>query len=90
MVGMKPGHDDDRVERMQTTQQPEHFDVIIVGAGLSGIGAGYHLQHKCPNKSFVILEGRDCIGGRPCAGCPCGMGRRAIGSPGVGVAATGA
>ena len=41
----------------------EHFDVLIVGAGLSGIGAGYHLQHKCPSKSFAILEGRDCIGG---------------------------
>lgn len=41
----------------------EHFDVLIVGAGLSGIGAGYHLQQKCPNKSYVILEGRDCIGG---------------------------
>src|SRR3954451_4407035 len=41
----------------------EHFDVLIVGAGLSGIGAGYHLQEKCPGKSFVILEGRDCIGG---------------------------
>ena len=40
-----------------------HFDVLIVGAGLSGIGAGYHLQHKCPGKRFVILEGRDCIGG---------------------------
>ena len=31
--------------------------------GLSGIGAGYHLQQKCPGKSFAILEGRDCIGG---------------------------
>src|SRR6202162_4405471 len=41
----------------------EHVDVLIVGAGLSGIGAGFHLQHKCPAKSFVILEGRDCIGG---------------------------
>jgi monooxygenase len=41
----------------------EHFDVLIVGAGLSGIGAGYHLQEKCPDKSYVILEGRDCIGG---------------------------
>jgi cation diffusion facilitator CzcD-associated flavoprotein CzcO len=41
----------------------EHFDVVIVGAGLSGIGAGYHLQEKSPGKSFVILEGRDCIGG---------------------------
>src|SRR5271155_2793446 len=48
---------------METTAPSEHFDVLIVGAGLSGIGAGYHLQQKCPNKSFVILEGRDCIGG---------------------------
>src|SRR5579871_5289438 len=48
---------------METTQQAEHFDVVIVGAGLSGVGAGYHLQHKCPSKSFVILEGRGCIGG---------------------------
>src|ERR1700680_3213496 len=48
---------------METTTSPEHFDVLIVGAGLSGIGAGYHLQQKCPGKSYVILEGRDCIGG---------------------------
>src|SRR5690242_9308734 len=41
----------------------EHFDVLIIGAGLSGIGAGYHLQTKCPGKSFVILEGREAIGG---------------------------
>ena len=40
-----------------------HFDVLIVGAGLSGVGAGYHLQQKCPGKSYVILEGRDTIGG---------------------------
>jgi monooxygenase len=43
--------------------KPEHFDVLIVGAGLSGIGAGYHLQTECPGKSYVILEGRDAIGG---------------------------
>jgi monooxygenase len=48
---------------METTRKTEHFDVVIVGAGLSGIGAGYHLQQKCPGKSYVILEGRDCIGG---------------------------
>jgi cation diffusion facilitator CzcD-associated flavoprotein CzcO len=41
----------------------EHFDVLIVGAGLSGIAAGYHLQAKCPGKSYVILEARDAIGG---------------------------
>ncbi|MGH6950972.1 MAG: flavin-containing monooxygenase [Vitreimonas sp.] len=43
--------------------QHEHFDVLIVGAGLSGIGAGYHLQKRCPGKSYVILENRDAIGG---------------------------
>jgi monooxygenase len=48
---------------METTRNAEHFDVLIVGAGLSGIGAGYHLQQNCPGKSYVILEGRDCIGG---------------------------
>jgi monooxygenase len=47
----------------EETMQQEHFDVLIVGAGLSGIGAGYHLKTKCPGKSYVILEGRDCIGG---------------------------
>lgn len=41
----------------------EHFDVIIVGAGLSGIGAAHHLTTKCPGKSFAILEGREAIGG---------------------------
>jgi monooxygenase len=41
----------------------EHFDVIVVGAGISGIGAGYHLQSKCPTRSYVILEGRDRMGG---------------------------
>jgi monooxygenase len=41
----------------------EHFDVVIVGAGLSGIGAAHHLQKNCPRKTYVILEGRDAIGG---------------------------
>ncbi len=41
----------------------EHFDVLIVGAGISGIGAGYHLQANCPSKTYAILEGRDCLGG---------------------------
>ena len=41
----------------------EHVDVIVVGAGLSGIGAAYHLQTKCPDKTFVILEGREASGG---------------------------
>ena len=41
----------------------EHFDVLIVGAGLSGIGAGCHLQRECPSKTFAVLEARDKIGG---------------------------
>ena len=41
----------------------EHFDVVIVGAGLSGIGAACHLRRECPERSFVILEARDSIGG---------------------------
>ena len=42
---------------------PEHFDVLIMGAGLSGIGAAYHLQKFSPSKSYVILEQRERIGG---------------------------
>jgi len=41
----------------------EHVDVLIVGAGLSGIGAAHHLQANCPEKTYAILEARDCIGG---------------------------
>src|SRR5579859_2578314 len=44
-------------------QRIEHFDVLIVGAGLSGIGAAYHLQKECPKKNYLILEGRNAIGG---------------------------
>jgi monooxygenase len=40
-----------------------HLDVIIIGGGLSGIGAGYHLQTHCPEKSYAILESRVAIGG---------------------------
>ena len=41
----------------------QHVDVLIVGAGLSGIAAAYHLQASCPNKSYAILEARESIGG---------------------------
>ena len=41
----------------------EHFDVVVVGAGISGIGQGYHLQTRCPERSYVILEGRGALGG---------------------------
>lgn len=40
-----------------------HFDILIVGAGLSGVGAAYHLQKKCPGKSYAILEAREAMGG---------------------------
>jgi monooxygenase len=42
---------------------PEHLDVLIVGAGLSGIGAGHYLQARCPWASWAIFEARDAIGG---------------------------
>ncbi len=41
----------------------EHLDVLIVGAGLSGIGAAVHLQNEAPTKKFAIIEGRDNLGG---------------------------
>jgi len=41
----------------------EHFDTLIVGAGLSGIGAGVRMSENCPTKSYAILDGRERIGG---------------------------
>jgi len=41
----------------------DYFDVIIVGAGLSGIGAAWHLGEQCPGKTYCILEGRESMGG---------------------------
>jgi monooxygenase len=40
-----------------------HFDVVIMGAGLSGIGAACHLQQNCPKKSYIIIEARNSMGG---------------------------
>ncbi len=42
---------------------PEHLDVLIVGAGLSGVGAAWHLQDRSPAKSYAILEARGDLGG---------------------------
>src|SRR3546814_1838383 len=42
----------------------EHVDVIIVGAGLLGIGAARHLQTECPDRSYRVLESRSASGGR--------------------------
>jgi cation diffusion facilitator CzcD-associated flavoprotein CzcO len=54
---MKEVFDDERDERA------EHFDVLIVGAGISGIDAAYHVQQRCPEKSFLVLEGLESFGG---------------------------
>lgn len=41
----------------------QHFDVVIVGAGISGVGGAYHLTKECPGKSFVVLEALESFGG---------------------------
>jgi cation diffusion facilitator CzcD-associated flavoprotein CzcO len=41
----------------------EHFDVLIAGAGISGVGAAYHLTQQCPDLSFVALEAQKTFGG---------------------------
>jgi cation diffusion facilitator CzcD-associated flavoprotein CzcO len=48
---------------MPTDLPTDHVDVLIVGAGLSGIGAACHLRRRCPDRTFTILESRDAIGG---------------------------
>ena len=45
------------------TTATEHFDVLIVGAGISGVGGAYHLKDQCPGKSFVVLETQESFGG---------------------------
>ena len=45
------------------TQKAEHFDVLIVGAGISGVGGAYHLTKQCPGTSFVVLETQESFGG---------------------------
>ena len=46
-----------------STAPSQHVDVLVVGAGISGIGAGYHLNTMCPSRTYAILEGRADIGG---------------------------
>jgi len=41
----------------------EHFDVLVVGAGISGVGAAYHLQDQCPDQTFLVVEGLESFGG---------------------------
>lgn len=52
-----------RPETTAPLGEAEHFDVLIVGAGISGVGAAYHLQQQCPGKSYVVLETLESFGG---------------------------
>src|SRR5262245_26603368 len=60
-----------RVQGMSVVKAPaaeragavEHFDVLIVGAGISGIGAAYHLTRQCPGTTFAVLEAKESFGG---------------------------
>src|SRR5690349_7219659 len=58
MAGM-----DARNETGDGTPDLESFDVLIVGAGISGIGAAYHLSTQCPGTTFVVLESQASYGG---------------------------
>ena len=48
---------------IKASQDANHVDVLIVGAGISGIGSAYHLQEQSPGKSYVILEMKESFGG---------------------------
>ena len=48
---------------MTAASRTEHFDVVIAGAGISGIAAAYHLDTQCPGTSFVVLEAQESFGG---------------------------
>jgi cation diffusion facilitator CzcD-associated flavoprotein CzcO len=52
-----------QVQTLPARAAAQHVDVLIIGAGLSGIGAAHHLQTDCPGKTYAILEGREAIGG---------------------------
>jgi cation diffusion facilitator CzcD-associated flavoprotein CzcO len=47
----------------RSTARTEHFDVVIVGAGISGVGGAYHLKEQCPGRSFVVLDSLESFGG---------------------------
>src|SRR6056297_3596537 len=48
---------------MTVAQELEHVDVLIIGAGLSGVGAACYLSQRCPERSFMLLEAREAMGG---------------------------
>ena len=49
--------------RAPAAQAAEHFDVLIVGAGISGVGGAYHLTQQRPGTTFVVLERQETFGG---------------------------
>ncbi|OYU74076.1 MAG: FAD-containing monooxygenase EthA, partial [Alphaproteobacteria bacterium PA3] len=56
----------DTVERpreAEGTNDVTHFDVLIAGAGISGIGSAVHLKEQCPDKTYAILDSKDSFGG---------------------------
>lgn len=50
-------------KKTATSKRAEHFDVLIIGAGISGVGGAYHLQQQCKGKRFVVLDALDDYGG---------------------------
>src|SRR5579862_9670883 len=52
-----------RARTEAAAQTIEHFDVVIVGAGISGVGGAYHLTKQCPGTSFLVLESQESFGG---------------------------
>src|SRR5262245_62106416 len=44
------------LDEREAASSAEHFDVLIVGAGISGVGAAYHLREQCPERTYVVLE----------------------------------
>lgn len=53
----------DTLDHSDAGEKVEHFDVLIVGAGISGVGAAYHLSQQCPDKSYIALEELESFGG---------------------------
>jgi cation diffusion facilitator CzcD-associated flavoprotein CzcO len=52
-----------QMQAQMSTAKTEYFDILIIGAGISGIGASFYLTKQCPNKSFVVLDMQKSFGG---------------------------